>query len=164
MIQEKITVNRDAFFAIHVTMASGFSFIIPARGYNLKSWLTFEDRLGGSSYNYEETTERVYMHLIAGDPYLPLEIVEEKPNGRTVKAKAQQENPPKRASRKAKVEDSPKPRTPRKTTTQAGKGKPSVVRKPAVRNVRKPKEDVQAVDDTGTKKPARPRKPKGSTQ
>ena len=155
MIQEKTTINRDAFFAIHVTMDSGFTFIIPARGYNLKSWLTFEDRLGGSSYNYEETTERVYMHLIAGDPYLPLE--EEKPNGRTVKAKAQQENPPKRASRKAKVEDSPKPRTPRKTTTQAGKGKPSVVRKPAVRNVRKSKEDIQAVDDTGTKKPTRTR-------
>ena len=155
MIQEKITVNRDAFFAIHVTMASGFTFIIPARGYNLKSWLTFEDRLGGSSYNYEETTERVYMHLIAGDPYLPLE--EEKPNGRTVKAKAQQENPPKRGRGKTKAEDSPKPRTPRKTTTQAGKGEPSVVRKSPVRNVRKPKEDVQAVDDTGTKKPTRTR-------
>lgn len=148
------TVRRDAYFCIHTTMQSGFECLIPARGYSLKSWLAFEERLG-AKYEYDEITEQAYIHLILGDPNDPF--------GEKY-GTAQQENPSKKASREAKVEDSPKPRTPRKTTTQAGKGKPSVVRKPAVRNVRKPKEDVQAVDDTGTKKPAKRRSTKGSTQ
>jgi hypothetical protein len=162
VIQEKTTVHRDAFFAIHVTMNSGYSFIIPARGYTLKSWITFQDRLSSSTYNYEEITERVYKHLIAGDPYTPLE--KEKSNGRTIEAEAQQENPPKRSRSKAKTEDSAKARAPRKTTTQAGKGKPAVMRKPEVRDVRKPKEDVQPVDNSGTKKPTRTRQPKRSSE
>ena len=148
-------VRRDAYFCIHTTMQSGFECLIPARGYSLKSWLAFEERLG-AKYEYDEITEQAYIHLMLGDPNDPLG----EKYGPASKGTAQQENPPKRGRGKAKVEDSPKPRTPRKTTTQAGKGKPSVVRKPAVRNVRKPKEDVQAVDDTGTKKPARPRQPK----
>ena len=112
-------VRRDAYFCIHTTMQSGFECLIPARGYNLKSWLAFEERLG-AKYEYDEITEQAYIHLMLGDPNDPLGEKYGPASERT----AQQENPPKRSRGKAKVEDSPKPRTPRKTTTQAGKKSP----------------------------------------
>ena len=143
-------VPSDSYFFIDTKWKSDFSHIVPCRGYNLKSQLRFNESIFWiESSNWYEVTKEQY---------------EEHVYGRTEQAEAQQENPPKRASRKAKVEDSPKPRKPRKTTAQAGKGKPSVVRKPAVRNVRKPKESVQGTDNPGTKTPTRSRKPKGSTQ
>ncbi len=60
-------VDRDAYFVIYATMRSGFECKIPARGYNLKSWLAFEEKLG-NTYYYEQTTEDVYKHLVFGDP------------------------------------------------------------------------------------------------
>lgn len=53
-------------------MRSGFEFKIPARGFNLKSWLAFEERLG-TDVIVEETTQAVYEHLIYGDPTCPLD-------------------------------------------------------------------------------------------
>ena len=58
---------RDKFFVMHVTLPSGFELKIPCRGYNLKSWKEFEDRLGGK-YEVEEINERIYNHLMLGDP------------------------------------------------------------------------------------------------
>ena len=147
-------VRRDAYFCIHTTMQSGFECLIPARGYSLKSWLAFEERLG-AKYEYDEITEQAYIHLMLGDPNDPLGEKYGPASERT----AQQENPPKRGRGKAKVEDSPKPRTPRKTTTQAGKKEPSVVRKSPVRDVRKPKKDVQGTDNPGKATPTKRRSP-----
>lgn len=135
-------------------MQSGFECLIPARGYSLKSWLAFEERLG-AKYEYDEITEQAYIHLMLGDPNDPLGEKYGPASERT----AQQENPPKRSRGKAKVEDSPKPRTPRKTTAQAGKKEPSVVRKSPVRDVRKPKKDVQGTDNPGKATPAKRRSP-----
>jgi hypothetical protein len=64
-------INRDAYYVIHVTMPSGFEFKIPARGYNLKSWLNFEAKLEAECY-FEETSRTVYEHLVMGDPANPL--------------------------------------------------------------------------------------------
>ena len=60
-------VERDGYYVIYATMPSGFECKIPARGYNLKSWLAFEEKLG-NKYYYERTTEDVYKHLVFGDP------------------------------------------------------------------------------------------------
>jgi hypothetical protein len=152
------TVRRDAYFCIHTTMQSGFECLIPARGYNLKSWLAFEDRLG-AKYDYDEITEQAYIHLVLGDPNDPLG----EKYGPTSKGTAQQETAPKRGRGKAKAKDSKSTRTPRKTTTSTSKEKPTVVRKSPVRNVRKPKESVQGTNNPGKATPSRPRKPKGST-
>lgn len=65
------SVDRNAYFVIHATMPSGFECLIPARGYNLKSWLAFEEKLG-SKYQYEEINEKAYLHLTHGDPLCPL--------------------------------------------------------------------------------------------
>lgn len=86
-------LNRDDYFVIHVTMSSGFECMIPARGFNLKSWLAFEDRLG-SKYTYTKIPEKVYQHLIMGDPDCPLSVhadaelkTSTKPTTSSVKAK-----------------------------------------------------------------------------
>ena len=153
-------VNRDDYFVLHVTMPSGFEFKIPARGYNLKSWLAFEERLE-STVVVEQTNASVYEHLIFGDPN---DALGELQNGSTNKRKTQRKNSSEGSSSKAKVKDSKGTRTPRKTATSTSKEKPTVLRKSPVRNVRKPKESVQGTDNPGTKTPTRSRKPKGSTQ
>ena len=38
-------VNRDAFFILTIENQGGFKHKVPARGYNLKSWLDFEKSL-----------------------------------------------------------------------------------------------------------------------
>lgn len=38
-------VNRDAFFILTIENVGGFKHKVPARGYNLKSWLDFEKSL-----------------------------------------------------------------------------------------------------------------------
>lgn len=38
-------VNRDAFFIMTIEHIGGFKHKVPARGYNLKSWLDFEKSL-----------------------------------------------------------------------------------------------------------------------
>lgn len=58
MVQDK--VNRDAYFIIDVEMYKGFKFKIPARGYNLKSWLDFQKKMQCKSVTYSEVTQREY--------------------------------------------------------------------------------------------------------
>lgn len=152
-------VNRDDYFVLHVTMPSGFEFKIPARGYNLKSWLAFEERLE-STVIVEQTNASVYEHLIFGDPN---DALGELQNGSNNKRKAQRKNSSEGSESKTKAEDSKAVRTPRKRATSTGKEKPTVMRKPKVRDVRKSKESVQRTDDPGTKAPTRSRKPKGSS-
>lgn len=40
-----IKANRDSYYMIIATMPSGKVFKIPCRGYNLRSWLDFEESL-----------------------------------------------------------------------------------------------------------------------
>jgi hypothetical protein len=42
-VKEKI--DYDGYYIIDVVFSSGDSFVIPARGYNLKSWIKFETGL-----------------------------------------------------------------------------------------------------------------------
>ena len=111
------TYHRDDYFILHVTVASGFEFKIASRGYNLKSWLAFEENLK-STVVLEQVNEQMYNHVIYGDPLDPLGELQ---NGRTIENQAQQENVPKRGRGKAKVEDSKAAPRASKRTTQAGK-------------------------------------------
>lgn len=66
-LMEKKTVKSDAFFLITVKWKGGFKHKVACRGYNLKSWMDFEDSLEYvDSYNYVETTEEVYNKLVFG--------------------------------------------------------------------------------------------------
>jgi len=153
-------VNRDDYFVLHVTVPSGFEYKIPARGYNLKSWLAFEERLG-STVVVEQTNSSVYEHLIFGDPN---DSLGELQNGSTNKRQTQRKNSSEGSGSAAKAKDSKSTRTPSKRTTQVSKEKSPVVRESKMRNVRKPKESVQGTNNPGTKTPTRSRKPKGSSQ
>ena len=161
--------NRDDYFVIHSTMPSGFECKIPARGYNLKSWLAFEDKLN-ATYYYEQTTKAVYEHLVFGDPNAVIDT-EDDDEPRASKGKALKETAAKRKPREKASEDSQgvskprgtnKPVTKRATSTSKAKG--NELRKPAVRNVRKPKEDVQGTNNPRTKNAPRTRNSKSKAQ
>jgi hypothetical protein len=161
-------VNRDDYFVIFTTMPSGFECKIPARGYNLKSWLAFEDRLG-STYYYERTTQEVYNHLVFGDPGQILDTEDD--NGRTKQTEAQQKAPAKRKPRQKASEDSKAVSKPQraskpaaKRTSSSSKNARTELRKPKVSNVRKPKKDVQGTNNSGKEALPRTRSRKAKTQ
>jgi hypothetical protein len=64
---KKESVLLDAYFKIDVEMDK-FKFSIPARGYNLKSWLDFQKSLGHhvTKVSYKETSEKVYTKMMWG--------------------------------------------------------------------------------------------------
>ena len=163
------TVERDAYFVIHTTMRSGFECKIPARGYNLKSWLAFEDKLG-STYYYEQTTKEVYEHLVFGDPNAILDT-EDDDERRVSKRETQQKTPTKRKPRAKASGDSEEILKPRRSSKPSAKrASPTSkttrneLREPKVRNVRKPKKDVARTDDSGKATPTRTRTTKRQTK
>jgi hypothetical protein len=161
--------NRDDYFVIHSTMPSGFECKIPARGYNLKSWLAIEDKLN-ATYYYEQTTKAVYEHLVFGDPNAVIDT-EDDDEPRASKGKALKETAAKRKPRAKASEDSKRVSKSRgankpaaKRTASNGKEARDELRKPKVRNVRKPKEDVQGTNNPRTKAAPRTRNSKTKTQ
>jgi hypothetical protein len=162
-------VKRDDYLVIYVTTPTGFECKIPARGYNLKSWLAFEDNLK-NTYYYEHTTKAVYEHLVFGDPTGIIDT-EDDDEPRASKGKALKETASKRKPRAKASEDSkrvPKSRGANKPaakrTASNGKEARDELRKPKVRNVRKPKEDVQGTNNPRTKAAPRTRNSKTKTQ
>ena len=146
-------IERDAYYVIHSTMPSGFECKIPARGYNLKSWLAFEDNLR-ATYYYEQTTKAVYEHLVFGDPNGIIDMEDD--DGRADKSETKQKAPAKRKPRAKASEDSKAVSKPKRATKPAAKrASPSSketrteLRKPKVSNVRKSKKDVQGDDNSG---------------
>lgn len=162
-------INRDDYFVIYVTMPTGFECKVPARGYNLKSWLAFEDNLK-NTYYYEHTTKEVYEHLVFGDPTGIIDM-EDEDEPRASKGKALKETATKRKPRAKASEDSavlPKPervaKSPAKRATSTSKAKGNELRKSAMPNVRKPKKDVQGANNPRTKNAPRTRNTKSKTQ
>lgn len=158
--------NRDDYFVIYVTTPTGFECKVPARGYNLKSWLAFEDNLK-NTYYYEHTTKEVYEHLVFGDPNGIIDM-EDEDEPRASKGKALKETTTKRKPRAKASEDSEGVSKPKRQTakraTSTSKAKGNELRKPAVPNVRKPKKDVQGTNNPRTKAAPRTRNSKGKTQ
>lgn len=57
-----LKVEYDGYYLIDVVARNGFCLTIPARGYNLKSWLNFEQNLG-STVEYRAVSEQEWMKL-----------------------------------------------------------------------------------------------------
>ena len=57
-VKEKI--DYDGYYFIDAVAKDGYKMTIPARGYNLLSWLNFEKSLGCTA-EYRAVTERVWM-------------------------------------------------------------------------------------------------------
>lgn len=124
-------LNRDDYFVIHTRMSSGFECLIPARGFNLKSWLAFEDKLG-ATYTYEKVNEKVYQHLILGDPDCPLSVPADaesktstKPTTSSVKAKPSTKTATKKPSPTKPSATPAKKTTAKKVSSSKTKPKPS---------------------------------------
>ena len=52
--RQEFKVPRDGYFLIDVEWTHGFKHVIACRGYNLKSWLDFQERLG--KFNIKKVT------------------------------------------------------------------------------------------------------------
>lgn len=61
MIESTIKVNRDAYFFIDVVWKSGFKHRVPARGYELKSWLNLLEKNNWIDHSvYSEVLEEQF--------------------------------------------------------------------------------------------------------
>jgi hypothetical protein len=62
-------IKNDDYIQIDVTYVTGFKFSIPARGYNLKSWITFHNSLSPylSEHIHKVITKEKYDKLFYGD-------------------------------------------------------------------------------------------------
>lgn len=56
----KQSVEYDGYYFVDVVTRDGFRLTIPARGYNLRSWLNFELSLGAQA-EYRAVSEKVWM-------------------------------------------------------------------------------------------------------
>jgi hypothetical protein len=143
-------LQNDSHFFIDTKWKSGFSHIVPCRGYNLKSQLRFSESIFWieSTDWYEVTKEKYEEHVY----------------GRAEQAETQQENPPKRNRRSTKDKDSESTRDRSKESTRTTGSQPSKLRESKVRDVRKPKKDVQGTNNPRKATPAGTRKPKRQTK
>lgn len=61
-------VKRYDYIQIDVTYITGFKFSIPARGYNLKSWIEFQESLSSvKKHTYKIITKEEYDKLFYGE-------------------------------------------------------------------------------------------------
>lgn len=56
----KQPVEYDGYYFVDVVSRDGFRLTIPARGYNLRSWINFEKSLG-SQVEYRAVSEKAWM-------------------------------------------------------------------------------------------------------
>lgn len=103
-VKEKI--EYDGYYLISATSKNGHKSTIPARGYNLKSWLNFEKSLGSEAV-HKQVTEKEYMkYHWSGTPYVD-EPESNAPSKKAVK-KAVKKAPVNKAIKKATVKTSAK--------------------------------------------------------
>ena len=97
----KQPVEYDGYYFVDVVSRDGFRLTIPARGYNLRSWINFEKSLG-SQVEYRAVSEKVWMKTHwTQTPY-------------------EEEKPVKKAAKKA-VKKTAAKKAPAKKTTKAKK-------------------------------------------
>jgi hypothetical protein len=62
-------ILKDGYYQISVKLEDGFRFKIPARGFNLKSLLEFEQSLDSvTEHSFKEITLKEYDKMIHGTP------------------------------------------------------------------------------------------------
>ena len=60
-------ISRDGYYQISVILEDGFKFKVPARGYNLKSLLEFEQSLDSvKEHSFKEITKKDYEKMTVG--------------------------------------------------------------------------------------------------
>lgn len=142
--------SREGYYFITVTWKGGFTHIVPCRGYNLKSQLDFNKSLFWvDKYDYVEVTQEKY---------------EEYYSGSIDEGTEKQADSTKGKPRKKRSEDSKATRNPSGQPTRTTKEKSSVLRESKVRDVRKPKKDVQGTNNPRKTTPARTRSSTGQTK
>ena len=60
IVAAKQPVEYDGYYFVDVVTRDGFRLTIPARGYNLRSWVNFEQKMG-AQVEYRAVTEKVWM-------------------------------------------------------------------------------------------------------
>jgi hypothetical protein len=94
MVTAKETVEYDGYYFIDAVSKNGLKLTIPARGYELKSWLAFEKALG-STVEYRAVAEKEWMKTHwTQTPYTELPVTK-----KPVK-KAAKKAPAKKATKK----------------------------------------------------------------
>ena len=60
-------ISRDGYYQISVLLEDGFKFKVPARGYNLKSLLEFEQSLDSvKEHSFKEITKKEFEKMTVG--------------------------------------------------------------------------------------------------
>lgn len=60
-------ITKDGYYQINVKLDDGFSFKVPARGYNLKSLLEFEQSLEYvKEHSFKEITQKEFEKMTIG--------------------------------------------------------------------------------------------------
>jgi len=147
-------VADKRYFLVRTEWNNGFHHHNPIHDHALKSMVEFSRSLSNvTDVSFTEITEDEYQELMYGDD-----------NGRINKSQAQQEDVSKRSRVKAKSKDSESPRDTSGKRTRTARSQPSKLLKSTVSNVQKSKKDIQAIDDSGTKKISKPRRNTRSSQ
>ena len=60
MVTAKEPVEYDGYYFVDAVAKDGYKMTIPARGYNLRSWINFEKSLG-CTVEYRVVSEKVWM-------------------------------------------------------------------------------------------------------
>jgi hypothetical protein len=98
----KQPVEYDGYYFVDVVTRDGFRLTIPARGYNLRSWINFEQNLG-AQVEYRAVSEKIWMKTHwTQTPY-------------------EEEKPAKKAPAKKAVKKAPAKKAPAKKTIKAKK-------------------------------------------
>ena len=134
-------MTKDDYVFIDVTWTTKFKHSVPCRGFNYKSTMKSIEELDYvTDISPRIVTQEEYETYIHGDD-----------DGPTEQRIPQQENPPKRSRAKAKSKDSEVARDTGGKSARTAKAQPSELRKPKLRDVPKPKKDIQRTNNPGAK-------------
>ena len=122
----KQSVEYDGYYFVDAVAKGGHKVTIPARGYNLKSWVNFEKSLG-STVEFRQVTEAEWMKTHwTQTPYVEeapaKKAVKKAPAKKAVKkAPAKKVAPKKAATKKPAAKKVATKKAPTKKTTKAKK-------------------------------------------
>ena len=96
IVAAKQPIEYDGYYFVDVVTRDGFRLTIPARGYNLRSWINFEQNLG-AQVEYRAVSEKIWMKTHwTQTPY------EEKPAKKAVKKAPAKKTPVKKIAKPKK--------------------------------------------------------------
>ena len=152
-------IKRDDYIFLDIEWKTGFKHTSFCRGYNLQSHIKLNETIFWiKKFSWRVVTEKEYNAKL----WAPLEETADERGKR--KSKTLKEASPKGDSRTKAGKDSKAVSKPQraskptaKRTTPSSKEARNELREPKVRNVRKPKEDVQGTNDSGKATPTRSR-------